>query len=514
MTLKKVFKFIKDTILSNKKKTVLIMLLILTFLRLLLSVYAPYYLNFYNTYDDQLAVRLSHNILMGKWLGIYNTTTLSKGVSYPLFLAILIKYHIPYGIFLGLFNIIASFVAATSLFPLVKSRLFQSFIYLTFLYSPVSFTSEYSTRLYRNSIIVPTVIIVIASLIGVYYRKFEPIKVQIPWLVLLSCSFTFFWFIREDSLWLLPLVTGGLFITTLQVWWNQKYSINIKNIKFLVKNKSNWVEKSQRIIFYVLPIICLVFVHNSIVNKNNQVYGIPTINDRTSSSFGDLTKLLIKIDDGTSSMKDDSRIWVSKKSLEDVQSISPTFRQLDINWIYTQSAWANTGPGKEISGDLVFWGLREAAHNNSYYQNNGRKTEKFWFKVNQEIETAFEQKKLKKKTELQLSSKGDGKKINDLPLVWKFMKCGLLYNLFYYDYGQGYDMVYGKKENIQKLEDNLNISLVSRWYDINGTESMKKLPVVSQISNLIISCYQLFSKVQIIFSFFWFFVVGIRYTFF
>jgi len=75
----------------------LVVLLSLTVFRLVLNAKAPYFINLFAGYDDQLFIRYSEEMLTGNWLGDYSTKTLSKGISYSLFMVWANKLHLQIG---------------------------------------------------------------------------------------------------------------------------------------------------------------------------------------------------------------------------------------------------------------------------------------------------------------------------------------------------------------------------------------------------------------------------------
>lgn len=111
--------------------------IILTLFRLYLYYKATYSIDMTAVYDDQLFIHHAQNLLKGNWLGDYDSKTLSKGISYSLFLALANKLHLPYSILFGSFNVLASFLMALSLRPIAKNRRYLLIIYLYFLFSPI-----------------------------------------------------------------------------------------------------------------------------------------------------------------------------------------------------------------------------------------------------------------------------------------------------------------------------------------------------------------------------------------
>lgn len=424
----------------KKKHTYFILgiAVLFTIIRLYLYSKAIYGTDMSATYDDQLLIHYAQNILDGKWLGEYTTTTLSKGISYSLFLVLAHKLHLSYAVLFGMFSILASILVALAFKPIVKNKYLLLSIYFYFLFSPISFTHEYSTRTYRNALVIPAVEIIIACLLAIYYRKYSSRRKLLPWFLGLAVSFPFFWFIREDSIWLLPFTVVALGISFVQILLGQDFSFKeakkLKERPFLL-SKQEWLKLS----LFLLPLVGFSIVYQWIEYKNETTYGIATINDRSSGEFGRLMKQLIRIDDETNLNKENSEIWVSHAALNKALDASPTFHTVStrIDELYTTHAWTQGGKVKELPGDIIFWALRDVVSESGYYQNNAKETNDFWKKVNQELEEAYQKGTIKKKKEFYLMGSGDGKTMNDLPIVFAFLKSGYAYAWRYKDFHQG-----------------------------------------------------------------------------
>ncbi|MDU5335267.1 hypothetical protein [Enterococcus sp.] len=467
----------------------IILLVGLTVFRLVLSAKAPYFTNLFAGYDDQLFIHYSEEILNGNWLGAYSTKTLSKGISYSLFIVWANKLHLSYGMFLGLFNVLACSVATFALRPLVNNRWITTFIYMFFLYSPVTLTSEYSTRIYRNTLVVPAVVLVIACLVGLYFRRNGKLRSFVFWSLGLSLVFPFYWYIREDSLWLFPLMIVGLLIIAGSVIFENVSDFRIKNLRSALKKFYFTRTQLAKLLLCVLPFVFLYSTTTVLKNINKEHYGIELVNDRTGGAFGDVSKQLIRMDDGTKLNQNNSKVWVSRKALEKAEAASPTLKSIakNIDWIYQDSPWSG---GEDIAGDIIFWALRDAAAQAGYYKD-GQKTEQFWQKVDSELSEAYKNGKLKKKKELYLTATGDGKLVKDLPLVADFMKSGFSYNVFYKNYSQGANGTLGPKEEIKKAETLLRHSFSNNWQDVNAPQNRPiKASKISRISDSIIKWYQ------------------------
>nr|WP_241161952.1 MULTISPECIES: hypothetical protein [unclassified Enterococcus] len=212
------------------------------------------------TYDDRLLVHYAQNILQGNWLGEYTPTTLSKGVTYSLFMALANKLNVSYGLLFGCLNIFASSVVSLAFRPIVKNNYYLWGIYLYFLFSPIGFTHEYSTRIYRNALVIPAVEIVVACLLAIYYRKYSSFKVLFPWFAGLAIFFPFYWFIREDSIWLLPFTVAALAISLIQMILGPDFSFK-KKADFNYKNIQMKKAQLSKISLFLLPLLSFTLVY-------------------------------------------------------------------------------------------------------------------------------------------------------------------------------------------------------------------------------------------------------------
>lgn len=390
--------------------SLVVLLIVATIFRIFLTVKGPYYIAADAGFDDQLFLNYSTHLIQGDWLGPYTNTTLAKGISYSVFISLAHNLQLPYPWLLALLNLTASLAVSWAFYGITKKRWFQSIIYLFFLYSPITLTAEYATRIYRNALVVPAVVFLIACTIGVYTER-QSLKRQLPWLVLAMVMLPFYWYLREDSIWLLPFLVAGFSVT---------------GVKMLLDSPRRW----QGVLLLSLPFLSLWLTTQLIIQQNKAHYGVALVNDRTQGSFGHLMKQLIRID-----AKDngDAKVWVSKAQLKKAEAVSPTLRKLDLNWIYQDSPWSH---GEDIAGDIIFWALRDAATRDGLY-HNAKQTEHFWQRVVKELDQGYQTGRLKEKNEFYVTSTGDGKTVADLPVVADFMGAGLNYNLFYSEFAQG-----------------------------------------------------------------------------
>ena len=104
-------------------------------------------------------------------------------------------------------------------------------------------------------------------------------------------------------------------------------------------------------------------------------------------------------------------IWISKKMLNDLSKVSPTFNTLQPE-IVNNAAWLNEDG--EVLGDLIIWKIRYIMTNYGYFEN-AVKVQEFSREVNQDIEKAFKDGTLKKNNnKIYISSQMRGLTIKEI----------------------------------------------------------------------------------------------------
>lgn len=482
---------------SKKNIFLFIVLLLLVALRLGLYLDADYFANFYGSYDDGHYIHLANELISGNWLGDYNTTTLSKGISYGLFLAGSYKLHLPYSLSFGLLQIFAAFLAARCFKPIVKSQIFLGSIFIFFMYSPITFLDEYSTRIYRNALVVPVAVIIIACTIGIYLRRAESIKKFALWMSGLVVALPFFWYLREDSIWILPFVAGGLFFAMVQLIMIQQKQQPVIDIKKRKIAKSFITKILPKIIICLLPFIAILGTTKTLTAINDQHYGVAMVNDRSDGEFVTLMSYLIRLDDGTKLNQKNNKIWITRQAVRKAEQVSPTLKKMKVNtnWIFTESVWATED--KQVSGDYFFWGFREALKQRGYYNNNAEKTNNLLKKINNELSEAYREQKITTKKEFYLTKSGDGKILKDFPGVFHLMGVAIGENLDYGSYEQGRNILYSSQKDRKLAEKILDHSFSGRWQSAESEPISPPIALTGRIANRLIQMANLI-KIPII----------------
>lgn len=356
----------------------LIFFLIATIFRLGLFVRYPYLASGDSgLYDDVYLLERAASILNGEWLGEYNYVTLIKGASFPLFVVLSNLLCMPYSMLLGLFYIASAGIFCYALRYITDNKWAALLGYLYLIFSPISFDINVSQRLYRNAIIFPSVLFVIGCILLVYYKRKEKSASQLPWLALLGVSFSFFYYIREDSFWLLPFFVCALIITAIWYIWFSGYEKK---------------EIIKRCAMLILPICIFLGSMTAYGAVNYWFYGESNINDRSGGSFATLTGNMIRIQDETNA---DLDFWITRDTLDRITDECPSLTPNKDVIMFQYDAWAANNPQDDgnVRGDWSVWAFREAINRLGVYAD-AQTQEAFYRKVNDELLTAVEEGRL------------------------------------------------------------------------------------------------------------------------
>ncbi len=388
------------------------MTVLLTVFRIMLAQKTPLIMQGDATLDDFLMVYYAGNLLQGNWLGAFSNLVCAKGISYPLFLAGVYLSGLQYQLALILFNIVAIAFFLFAVRTWIKNKYLYLLIFLFLVFSPVTFASQISGVVYRDAILTPTLLIVLGCMFGLFIHRGEPLRKMVPWSVGLGVSFSYFWFIREDTYWLLPFVCAMLLMTGIAIWRG-------KDRRLL-----------PRASLLVLPLVMLAVSYVGIGLVNYHEYGLFMVNDRTGTSFSDVFSDLISIDDGD----DDTQvIWVTRDMLDLACSQSPTLDSISDELDASLELWGTTDTG--LPGDITAWALRTAASDAGYY-SDATTMENFYAQVHEELQAAFDSGALQQRSAFYVSSSARGMTADDVPLLEENFTEGFAHII---DYGY-YDM--------------------------------------------------------------------------
>lgn len=363
----------------KKKKPIKIISYILFFMiaLILISVRINIILNFpingFIDYvdDDQLQVHQAKSILEGNWLGNYGYNTLLKGPVFPLFLAIIAMFKIPYIFSITVAYIVACLLFVYSIKDVIKSKVALLIIFICMLFNPIMFSDNFQ-RVYRNSL-TPTLAIVLISFlnIAVMNRNGNKVLKYLIGIILASITFPFFYYIREDSIWIIPLI---LFYSFIIIVSNISEMIRCKNIQFI---------KILKIILIVLPLITLIVFKQIIGTINYSHYGGKIVNQSDFESLNNVIYAInrVKNPDGN------KEVTNSREKIKMLYTISPSLTLIKDNFEFSMDILTG-GKDREISDGMFLWGFLSGV-SMSWYGTYQQQDELFK-NIELEINTAIE----------------------------------------------------------------------------------------------------------------------------
>lgn len=356
---------------SDDRKKMVVLIVLATIFRLFLFYNTPLRFATEQVYDDQMMYNYAKSLSEFRWLGGYNLTTLCKEISFPLFVAVCHWISIPYSLALGMLCIGSAYVFVKATSTLVTSFHVKAVFYILLIYAPIGFSALVAQRTYQLSVRPYATILVISCMIAIFLRRDE--KDLWKWSIGAAVSLVFFWFIRGDSIWIMPFVISVILITTGCLLWKKHL------LQYGIK---------KRIFMAFFPVLFLFVAILGISSINYMVYGIFVTNDRSGSNFGELMDCLYTIEDKDAPLT----VWCSNKAIEDAVNASPTLKNIEKEILAQEYSWGG-GSYKDMEGDMPTWVLRSALNDAGLYEN-AREMNEFCGQVVKELQAAFKSGKL------------------------------------------------------------------------------------------------------------------------
>ena len=367
-------------------------LVLLTVLWFFLGIETPVYLQADAAADDFLMVRYAETLLRGEWLGSFDSMTLVKTAGYPALLAAGAVLHVPYVVGLRLAYFLAVVAACLALRSFLDYR-WCAFLYVFLLFSPAMICEETVQRVYRGGYIVSFSLLVLACVVGMFIASCRSWRETLAWSILCSAALPIFWFLKEDSIWILPLVLIAALLAAVRLWQRAR---------------------RHRILCVLIPFLplCILFAIQQVYELQNlQHYGEKIVVDRSGAQFSRLITDLFRLDQTNAAPS----VWLTHQALSQAMEVSPTLAEMrtPVERIYGQELPAYVPDSRlrdpylhgEIPGDFAIWKLRDAASEIGIYARGGAAAEAWYARAAEEIESALRQGELRKGTgRLYLSS--------------------------------------------------------------------------------------------------------------
>ena len=429
-----------------KKNWIFIIIAFLVIIKCILTINLPINVRDHVGADEYLMLSQAESLIKGEWLGPYTYLTIVKGIGFPFFLMLAFKLGISYLSLYSLFYVGACLISLIPLRKMISNKIILLLIFSGLLFCPASFDNNVQL-VYRNMLIIPQSILLIASLMMMYYEINTSSKKLLFWSLMFSFDWIFLCHTREDSIWSIPVVIVTLFILF---------------INLLILHKKENKKIFLNIFIILIPLIMLFVSNNLVSYVNYKKYGIYTTNQLNKTNYAKAVNLLMKIKPD----KTIDHVIITRDALQKAYDVSPTFSKLkntiENDYDSKVSLVMAEEDNGEVNEDLITWELLGAANINGYYEN-ANKAEKFWGQVYQELNEAINSGKLQ--TRKILPSRSLIPYPNKKDSLSTFIKS--IIELF--DYGVKYKYSY-----IELYKTNYDEDLIRRYETITGAYAIRE----------------------------------------
>lgn len=325
-------------------------------------------------HDDWIMVHLADTLRNGQWLGEYNSLTLTKGMFFPLYLAVCNFFHISYLNATALFYTISCALFVYALRPLLKKYSLMGALYFVLLWNPISYSLQAFQRVYRNSISYAQVLLIFAGFLALYLRRKEPFKKHVFWIFPAAFGTVSFFYTREDAIWVLPflLVFLAVYLGSLLGLWRKT-----KEKGYLAKG-----------LLVLTPFLLLWGTGWLISAQNEKHYGIFTTNELQDSGFSEMYKTMMAV----KPEEEIPGVTLTREKLARMCDACPTLGELEPYFQSSKELWAGEegdAENWEVRDGWVFWIVRTALEQAGYY-TDGARANAICLQIRDELEEAFE----------------------------------------------------------------------------------------------------------------------------
>lgn len=329
-------------------------------------------------HDDWIMVHMADALRSGQWLGEYNDLTLTKGMFFPFYLAVLNFLRLSYLSVSALLYTVSCMIFVYALRPLLKKYWACFTLYLVLLWNPVSYSVQAFQRVYRNSISYIQVLLIFGGLLALWLRRKESVKKQILWLLTAAVGMVTFFYTREDAIWVEPflLVFLLVYLGTMFFSWKKEH-------------RREYVGKA---VLVLLPFLSVWGAGQLIAQENDNHYNIRLTNELQKGGFAEMYKSMMAV----KPEEDIPGVTMTREKIARMCDECPTLEKLEP---YIQSSrlyWAGSGENEkdwEVRDGWVFWIFRTALAQAGYY-TDGETVNQVCLQIRDELEAAMDEGRL------------------------------------------------------------------------------------------------------------------------
>lgn len=480
----------------------IVVLVLLTIMRFIQSITLHMWFAFSQTADDQLLMSYSFE----DYTSSTNHYKLAKNQAYGFFLKAVSWSHINIDIVYFILWLLAAILMALAIQSFFSKTWLSALTYIYVLWNPLAFENWQGTRIYRNSILAPSICILL-SLLMLYLSRstvlvstsqtYHPalhasstskistggklsVRAFATWLwivcltVILGLTFAFVYDLKEDSLWLVPMY---LFVVLVQV-------IRV------IRSHSVLFTKVMAIIVCLLPLLISYSSIQAVKAYNFRHFGVYLLNTRTSGEIAKFVSYTYQVE----SKNQTPQIWSPVDSIEAVVNVSPTMKSEPgiLDFVEHKDFAAPDIRSHPLTGDFLSWQML-AAIDNTIGMDDEQAVQEFFHQVNSEIDAAFKDGRLKKTNKFTPSSNlvpRTPNQVADLiaPSTGMFLNSFFLLKLYQvsHDINLSSDNIYNQRGLAQINVDinNPNPQPVS-WFSIDNARTVARFDLrVYRIINL------------------------------
>lgn len=316
-------------------------------------------------YDDLYYAKIANHLIHGDWLGLYDNFTLIKPPFYAFFLAFSFYSGLPLLVNENIFYLLSCIVLFFAVKPLIQSRWSRFVLFSIILFLPISLTSSWALRVYREFVNYSLTTFVVASSLGLYLRRKNNTFELLSWALGLGLSLGGLMISKEDSYWLYPFVLLILLICIIEIIKSDQYKAN--------KNK---------IFLFILPIVVWHIPILLVSFQNYRHYDYWGVAENMDKDLNRVVNSIVQIE---------TKNWepyqpITEETLQKAYSVSPEFSNLEqylsngySGWKYNSDLALFAKPnwykdkylvgGTYLSGNFFYWMFRGALGDSGYYAN-------------------------------------------------------------------------------------------------------------------------------------------------
>lgn len=421
-------------------------------------------------YDDALMINYADLFEHFHSLELPIRWNMVKEMTYPIFLNVVHWCGLKYSTCLSILWIIGAFCVRGALGLFTKSRRFLFIAFCFSLFCPAAFDLWLGTRMYRNVLIAPCVLIVFSLFIILDVTILKKRSYGTIISLFLGITFLATFYIKEDGIWLMACYLFNMLVTIMLCFF-----IYFKDKKRSLK------DIGVAIFMFCIPLVIFVGGTQIYKNINYHFYGVYETNTRTNGELGEFCENIycIASEDRT------SVVWAPIDAIKKAFNVSATLQkhpQLLEN--IENSHWVGgdiyTTP---IKGDFLTWVIRDALADTGIWKSEEQVQDMFR-KVNEELRKGFSSGLLKKDDKFQLTSSMGGRNMQEILKLRKFIIEEYKSLLFLKGYEMGGRLTLEFNDNINDSATyytNMNLFPLSEKITAKRQQEIDKVNVVVSI---------------------------------